>query len=470
MIIISKDTPRDRTLKNIVSTIIIMILGFGVFTALDFVFPKKLFTPELLVSELIADDEIVRMLTKDSVELAREEISENLPPPPLAFTFPDAPETPTPAQAPVTVKGMDNFFAKLKNLETQNSGKLRIAYYGDSMIEGDFIVQTLRSLFQKKYGGQGVGIIPISTPNNVPRRTIRHNFSPNWQYSSILRRGSLPLGITGTVSFAGENSDTLWVSYKSGTQRIVNPTLIYGKSDNINGKMIVSSQNFYEELPLNPKNLLNLAKINSKDDSIMLKFVGIENIPLYGVEFSATRGVFIDNFALRGSSGLPLIHLNKNLMNAFQQKYNYDLVVLQFGANVIRPDVANYRWYSDRMSGVVRHFRKCFPNADILVISAADKAARYGSEIKTDTLVYSLLRSQKEYASATNASFIDLFSAMGGEGTMAKWIAADPPLGARDFIHFSPAGARIIANAIFDKLEEEFEIFKERNRKKITTF
>jgi hypothetical protein len=36
---------------------------------------------------------------------------------------------------------------------------------------------------------------------------------------------------------------------------------------------------------------------------------------------------------------------------------------------------------------------------------------------------------------------------MGGEGTMARWYAAQPRLVWADFIHPSPAGGRIIATA-----------------------
>lgn len=39
--------------------------------------------------------------------------------------------------------------------------KIRTGYFGDSMIEGDLLTQTLRDLLQKEYGGSGVGYLPI---------------------------------------------------------------------------------------------------------------------------------------------------------------------------------------------------------------------------------------------------------------------------------------------------------------------
>jgi hypothetical protein len=51
---------------------------------------------------------------------------------------------------------------KLFQLET-NQRKVRIAYYGDSMTDGDFIIQDFRANFQNKFGGQGVGFVAITS-------------------------------------------------------------------------------------------------------------------------------------------------------------------------------------------------------------------------------------------------------------------------------------------------------------------
>jgi len=361
---------------------------------------------------------------------------------------------------------LGGFFSKLYALETSGEGVVRIAYYGDSMIEGDYIVQTIRSLFQKKYGGKGVGIVPVSLAHTSARQTVKHTFSTNWQYSSVMKRNALPLGIAACVSFCPEGESS-WVSYQSGTQKIVNPTLLYGKSDNKNAKALVTSSSFEEEVALNPDKKLNFLRINGVGDSIVLEFIDAQNIPFFGINFSQSKGVYIDNFSVRGSSGLPLIHLEKDIMNAFHKSFDYDLVILQFGANVIRQDVKTYKWYSEKMVKVVEHLRECFPGADVLVISAADKAAKYGAEIKTDSLVYPLLRSQREYANITNSGFINLFQLMGGEGTMAQWVSMDPPLGSKDLVHFSYPGTNIIANKIYEKLDSQYRNYKKNIEKGI---
>ena len=56
-----------------------------------------------------------------------------------------------------------SFFKKLEELEQTKNGKIRIAYYGDSMTDGDLIVQDLRALFQNAFGGLGIGFLPIAS-------------------------------------------------------------------------------------------------------------------------------------------------------------------------------------------------------------------------------------------------------------------------------------------------------------------
>ena len=467
MIVFNRDeNSKYETDSYLRQIIIIIISGILVFWLLGFIFQKDVLKHKTLQNEFIANDDVVSYIMTDSSQFLKDENPDS-----VSFTFFDINEARKPSesfgfniveidsQGTKRVNELGRFFENLYKLETSKTGNVRIAYYGDSMLEDDFIVNTVRSLLQNKYGGSGAGMFPISLSNPSGRHTIKHNFSSNWQTSSLIKRTFFPIGVSGMTSFA-LNSDSLWISYKPTTKRTRNPVLVYGKSNNMNGKLHISSQNYQQNTSLNPQNTINFTEINIIEDSIMLIFSNVDSIPFFGMDFSAQNGVYVDNFSIRGSSGLPLVHLNKSLMNTFQKYFNYDLIILQFGANVIKPDIKKYKWYCDKMINVVKHIRECFPEADILVISAADKAAKYAAEIKTDTLIYPLLRSQREYASVTNSSFINLFQIMGGEGTMAQWVNREPPLGAKDFIHFSPSGAKILGNAIYEKLEEEYQSYK----------
>ena len=63
---------------------------------------------------------------------------------------------------------MAHFYALLDSLSRHKSiGRpVRVAYYGDSFIEGDILVSDLRELMQARYGGYGVGWIDAGNELN----------------------------------------------------------------------------------------------------------------------------------------------------------------------------------------------------------------------------------------------------------------------------------------------------------------
>lgn len=79
-----------------------------------------------------------------------------------------------------TDQSLEQFFKKLQALKKGKRKKVRIGYFGDSMIEGDLITQNIRQILQSNYGGHGVGFVPITSVVAGFRQTIQHKFSPNW--------------------------------------------------------------------------------------------------------------------------------------------------------------------------------------------------------------------------------------------------------------------------------------------------
>jgi len=420
----------------------ILLLSVGAFYAFKTLLPESLFAkPELVYSEEPEDNIVVDSLMLLSIaESAETEYA--------AFD------------------GLLNFFQKLFTLEKTKKGSVRVAYFGDSMIESDLIVMDVRKGYQKKFGGQGIGFVPLSSLSFFFNGSIRYEHSPDWDtYSDfILKKSPSSLGVSGFVSFANAGT-SVWTSYRSGSLPLAHPTLFYGWSNNSGAKMTITTNNGTDSVQLKATGVLNKYSLTSWPRELKFQLENAESIPFYGVNFSGGTGVNIDNFALRGNAGLSLGKYNVALMNAFQRELGYDLIVLQFGTNVLklRPGTMEYGWFANRMTEVVNHLKKCFPGADFLIISQADKATKYGTEMKTDTTLSALIRAQERYARNTGSAFIDLFELMGGEGSMVKWASENPPLANADYTHFNAKGAKKIGDLIFEKLDQEYENFKIKN-------
>ena len=75
--------------------------------------------------------------------------------------------------------GLDHFYSQLNLLvQKQQVGRpVRIAYYGDSYIEGDILLADLREDLQKYYGGYGVGWIDAGNDLDQYKHTVDNSFS-----------------------------------------------------------------------------------------------------------------------------------------------------------------------------------------------------------------------------------------------------------------------------------------------------
>jgi lysophospholipase L1-like esterase len=62
-------------------------------------------------------------------------------------------------------------------------------------------------------------------------------------------------------------------------------------------------------------------------------------------------------------------------------------------------------------------------------------------------------------------AFFNTFQAMGGEGTMARWYAAEPRLVGSDYIHPMPAGAKIVGELLYGSLRDGYNEYKLRQLK-----
>jgi lysophospholipase L1-like esterase len=359
------------------------------------------------------------------------------------------------------------FYEKLYQLETNKTGNVRIAYFGDSMTDGDMIVQDIRSAFQQKFGGRGVGFVAITSESAASRSSVMHEFSGNWKTQSYLniKYPLRPFGVNGHVFFANDTSNTEWVKYKAGsgkfTSMLDHPTLFYGSSKNDNGRIsyLLGKDTIYKKLIAN--NMLNTLMLTKGSvKSVRADFTKADSIPFYGFNFDDGKGVHVDNFSQRGNSGIPISKFSVPLMRAFQEKLDYDLIILHYGTNVLNYGTKDYNWYDKSMTRTVNRLKECFPGVSILIISTADKASKYEMQMKTDSAVVPLATAQKRYALKTKSGFVNLYTLMGGNGSMAKWTEEEPVMANKDYTHFNFRGAQKVAGMLFAQISQGYEQYK----------
>jgi hypothetical protein len=367
-----------------------------------------------------------------------------------------------------------SYFFQSLNTVKKKKHKTRIAYFGDSMIEGDLISQDLRECMQDFFGGNGVGYLPVTSIVSGFRTSVIHSFD-GWTTYNLLENipANHSLGIAGYCFVPNTiNVDTTnltagsWVKYtavnKKHLNRFYQTKLLYGKSEGDNYVIINGSR-----YKLNGDKAVNELLVNSSSQQVNARFQCRSSVDVYGFSIESDSGVFVDNFSFRGNSGLPIQKVKQNVYSATNDCLDYDLIILEYGLNAVNPSVTDFSWYERGMNIVIRHIRASFPNSSILLISVGDKSYRKDGVYQTDPSVPILVETQKRMAKDNKLAFWSLYDAMGGNGSMVKWVEGDTAFANRDYTHFNFKGAHKVGKLLFSKLLSEYNDYNKKQNQKI---
>lgn len=349
---------------------------------------------------------------------------------------------------------LERFIKKLYELKNGKKPKIRIAYFGDSMIEGDLLTQTLRKLLQQLYGGSGVGFVPVTSQVSQFRTTVTDNYSGGWQDENFKTDGDKSrLFISGhTFRSAGD-----WFQMKdqtvSDTTAIIEKSLLCGY---VSHPVNITVNN--APVTIQPSQLFNRIVLDkSKKTAIKLSVKDIQ-LPVYGISFESESGIILDNFSFRGITGIEFARIDSSYLKAINAENPYDLIIFQYGVNLLfRPNDKNFNWYGRAMMPIIRKIKNCFPESDFLLVSTADRAFRYGGQYRSAVGIDSLIKVQALLAYETGSVFYNQFESMGGTNSIVEWAARKPSLANKDYVHPNHRGAELLAQYFFEAILNDYE-------------
>lgn len=369
------------------------------------------------------------------------------------------------------------FFNALANLGSEPKS-IRILHYGDSQIEGDRISDYLRLKLQGQFGGEGPGLISfmpvapsvinkISWSNGWDRyqvfagkdKRVKHN---NFGAMAHITRFAPYLSLSDSSSY--REAWVKIVTSKNGGPKAAGFNklkLFYG------GAQTKTQVELYENGTLNSSDSLaaggnfNVKEFSLKQGALLheFKFKGKDSPDFYGVSLEGGKGVMVDNFGLRGSSGTFFNQINYGQLKNFFEYLNAKLIILQFGGNSL-PYITT-KEQADNFGGYIKAqintIRKIAPEASILVIGPADMSVKEGTEYVTHPQLENLRDAIKRSAFETDCAFFDMYNCMGGKNSMVSWV--EQGIAAKDYIHFSSGGARKIAVLLYSSLMNDYNSY-----------
>lgn len=387
-------------------------------------------------------------------ESSAESVSDTLP---IANEKATTKEVARPADViPIEDYGIDQpemgrFYQSLQNLPHEDHS-VHIAVFGDSFIEGDLITDHLRDTLQSVFGGRGVGFVPIASPLNSSRTTITERFEGFSYFSAVATEDTgKKFAISGqlAVPTAEKNQVTYHgVRQHNGQKWFQELTLFYQKLHD--GKFSYSTEDgaVQEVLLQGGQGLRQFSTTLDSATRVRLTFPKDSSLLLHGVNFAAGKGLYVDNFSLRGTLGHALFRTPRDLFRQSDSLLRYRLVVVQYGLNVLSHGQTDYSYYATTLRQLIERIRAGFPESSILIVGVGDRSERLDGEYRTMRGLYNLLDLQRRVAREQGVAFWDLHTAMGGEGSMVRFVNHSPPLANKDFTHINRRGGNIIAGQL----------------------
>lgn len=197
--------------------------------------------------------------------------------------------------------------------------------------------------------------------------------------------------------------------------------------------------------PINPSKPINYILIDSSARNTITCGIKNEALPVYGFSLEMADGIILDNFSFRGITGVEYAKMNDSLLQELNALNIYDVIVFQFGVNLMfRANDIQYTYYQRAMDPVLKKFKHYMPNKDILVISSFDRAFKYDNTWSSAIGIDTLVATQHFLACSNQLSFYNLFQTMGGRGTIVRWADSTESLANHDYIHPNRKGAQFI--------------------------
>ena len=334
---------------------------------------------------------------------------------------------------------------------------VRIAFLGDSFVEGDILTADLRERLQSAYSGGGAGFAPMASPLTAFRRTVKTQ-SKGWTTYNIMQRKKAPEGlrdhffVSGWVSQPAAGASTRWEN-----------TDARARLDSCTGARLLFRSPGESRIEVTLNDTLRRTFDIPADEAVRQIVVRAPHIHAltcrvltpgegfigYGGIFEGD-GVVVDNYSVRSNNGQAMFWTDPAVNARIDALAGYDLVILQYGLNIMQAGVHNYTGYSQQIEKMVDFVRRCFPGAAVLVLGVSDRSVKNDGRFEPMDALPHMTESQRRAARNTGAAFWPTCDAMRAQGGMERFVQNG--WAGKDYTHINYAGGSRVAWALVDAL------------------
>jgi lysophospholipase L1-like esterase len=347
-------------------------------------------------------------------------------------------------------QALHKFFQTLALVQSgQRIDPVRIMHFGDSHVAADVLTREIRERFQTEFGDGGAGFIVPRNPMATKRHGISSGFTEGWVIEGIGGKYSAdalygPAGINLATSDPGERA---WLE-ASG-----NHFEVYFARQPNGGKVEITidgADALEEPLLLTSRvTKLDSIAIDLPDDAphrLEVRTLSPGRVRLLGmVAEHLSGGVSYDVFGINGAKASRILSWNQPALTAAIKARDPNLIILAYGTNELTDGTCTSAAYQSLLTEILQLFHSAAPTASILVFGPPDR-----SDLPLTARLQELVSAERRTALANKAAFWSGFDAMGGAGSMQKWVRLG--LAQPDRVHLTLAGYAKLADMFYDDL------------------
>ena len=337
----------------------------------------------------------------------------------------------------------------------------RVIHYGDSHVAADILTGALRRSLQSCFNDAGAGfVLPVRPWPYYSRAGVTTRASAGWlivglKQSELARDNRLGLaGIGISADKAGE-----WVSVTAAARRFEIHLLKQPAGGAID--ILLDGSDLFSNYSLeSTATQADFIEVGADTDSlhtIEIRTATSGRVRIFGIAAErSSPGIIYDALGINGARANRPALWNSHVLEKSIERRAPDLIVVAYGSNEVSDPDLDLEKYSKDFASLLDQFHRAAPRASILVVGPPDRAVRAGNSWRTINRMAALVEAQRRATLKAGAAFYDLFSAMGGAGSIQRWATARPPLAQPDRVHLTAAGYRLVAEWLYAELMRGF--------------
>ncbi len=355
-------------------------------------------------------------------------------------------------------------------LTDRGAGQTRVLQFGASHTAADLFTGYLRHRLQERFGDAGHGyVMPV-----VPWRGYRHTdvvfeSSGEWRTDRAFGGESADDGFYGLAGFACSTSSCdaraqLGTAPRSRFGAKVSRFEVFFLKQPGGGSFdVFIDEGHYDRISTRgtePEAGYSEIRVPDGPHTLEIRPRGDGEVRLFGVVMERSApGVVVDTLGINGARASVWLKWDEAIWRSQVRRRAADLVVLAYGTNETGDDHEPIGRYTQNLRAVLERLKSAAPDAACVLVGPTDRPVEVKRGRKKVFVerprTADIIRAQKLAAREFGCGFFDLVDAMGGPGSMVRWVKQG--LAQKDHVHLTARGYSVLSERFVNALLDGYE-------------